>query len=755
MKRFLASLLSILLACSALGQSQSVTVRPDGQGNGTFNTRGVSNYIFPAGTSVTLPSTVTTVPITLTLASIAALRAYNVTNPIIPGGTGVMVAGYYAANDGGGGIYVWNSASTAMDNGGTIIAPTGVATGRWLLQTNGAPLSVLQFGAVTSASAPSSSVQTANLNAIQAAVNTGLPVVLPAVASGGYFINGTLNLGTGPIDGSNFGGQIFETASGVAVTLNASGTNGNLTGISINKSPYDSTFADTTGVGLSVTGLRVSNPSVYVTGFYTGIKITSSSSSGAAYFSENKCYFRAPECFIGMSLSTSGTGFINSNSFYDFYAGQLASDLSGSRGLSIDSSASNSSSIQDNVFVRPDIEKTETPVYIEAGTGSPNGYSFYEPYFEGNTYGFRLPHSYPIAIVIVGGAYTTVTTPITDYGNAGNNIMLIDPLRPGTWVFAQQGTYRGGSSLGNSQAFKNLLVNGGFDWWSSSSSALGWAGTYTQEGTIVKEGSYSLHLANSTGSTSNVNETVFSGTPLAYYKGRTMTIAGWVYCDNAAGAALEIDDGVSPRASYTTATSTWQYIKVTATLSASASQFVARLVNGGTSGATNNSYFDGVTLVEGDNAPMFAPNPATDGPANATNTATVTAAGTPYTLTSSSAQVVFGTTSPVMTLPTAGTYLLTAKVETINSTSTTCNAGYIQYNFYRSNNTPGGQNGIYYQWHPAQSSDNTYDDTRTLTMVYTTATAGDIIQLYGWYTGTVSSGGFETYSVIESYTRLF
>lgn len=57
------------------------------------------------------------------------------------------VAGYYAPNDGGGGLYVWNSTSTAADNGGTIIAPNAGGTGRWLLQYDGV-ISVTQFGAV-------------------------------------------------------------------------------------------------------------------------------------------------------------------------------------------------------------------------------------------------------------------------------------------------------------------------------------------------------------------------------------------------------------------------------------------------------------------------------------------------------------------------------------------------------------------------------------------------------------------------------
>lgn len=45
---------------------------------------------------------------------------------------------YYATiGDGGGGIFDWNASSTAVDDGGTIIAPTGLSTGRWIRRFSG------------------------------------------------------------------------------------------------------------------------------------------------------------------------------------------------------------------------------------------------------------------------------------------------------------------------------------------------------------------------------------------------------------------------------------------------------------------------------------------------------------------------------------------------------------------------------------------------------------------------------------------
>lgn len=46
--------------------------------------------------------------------------------------TVVYVKGYYTAGDGGGGIFYWNNTSISSDNGGTVIKPTNVETGRWI-----------------------------------------------------------------------------------------------------------------------------------------------------------------------------------------------------------------------------------------------------------------------------------------------------------------------------------------------------------------------------------------------------------------------------------------------------------------------------------------------------------------------------------------------------------------------------------------------------------------------------------------------
>jgi parallel beta-helix repeat protein len=74
--------------------------------------------------------------------TMAGLRASTGT----ANGETIQMLGYYAIGDGPGGLYRWDSSSTATDNGGTIIKATATATGRWMLIHDGT-VDVLQFGA--------------------------------------------------------------------------------------------------------------------------------------------------------------------------------------------------------------------------------------------------------------------------------------------------------------------------------------------------------------------------------------------------------------------------------------------------------------------------------------------------------------------------------------------------------------------------------------------------------------------------------
>ncbi len=78
----------------------------------------------------------------LDIATIADLKALDVSN--IPDKMQVMVGGYYAHADGGGGQFYYDQAASDTDNGGTVIAPTAGA-GRWKRVYSGA-VNVKWFG---------------------------------------------------------------------------------------------------------------------------------------------------------------------------------------------------------------------------------------------------------------------------------------------------------------------------------------------------------------------------------------------------------------------------------------------------------------------------------------------------------------------------------------------------------------------------------------------------------------------------------
>ena len=79
----------------------------------------------------------------LAYASMASLRSASVPS----NGTTCTLTGYYAAADGGGGEFVYVSASTATEDGGTVIVPAG-GTGRWLRFYDSHTVNVRWFGAV-------------------------------------------------------------------------------------------------------------------------------------------------------------------------------------------------------------------------------------------------------------------------------------------------------------------------------------------------------------------------------------------------------------------------------------------------------------------------------------------------------------------------------------------------------------------------------------------------------------------------------
>lgn len=160
------------------------------------------------------------------LHNIDSLKAYSSpTNDLL-----LRVSGYYDYNDGGGGLFWYDSDNSTSDNGGTVIAPTYAGfggTGRWLRvdEAANAALSALSFGMVGDGSTDN---ETEWGNLVAEAIATDKDIFIPGTASG-FLIGGTAStldwsnitvFGEGDesllvVDGlSNADGTIFKLATG-------------------------------------------------------------------------------------------------------------------------------------------------------------------------------------------------------------------------------------------------------------------------------------------------------------------------------------------------------------------------------------------------------------------------------------------------------------------------------------------------------------------------------------------------------------
>lgn len=105
--------------------------------------------------------------------NIAALQTIKVFSP--PDRSTVEVLGYYAANDGGGGRFVWDATSTATADGGQVVSSAAAGTGRWLRQRTSAVRDIREWGAKVDQT-------TDDGPAIQAALDYGGCILVPGLA---------------------------------------------------------------------------------------------------------------------------------------------------------------------------------------------------------------------------------------------------------------------------------------------------------------------------------------------------------------------------------------------------------------------------------------------------------------------------------------------------------------------------------------------------------------------------------------------
>lgn len=149
----------------------------------------------------------------VSVASIGALTALSKSG--LTDDDYVIVKGYYAPADGGGGLFQWDAASTATANVGTVFAADEGGTGRWLRDYKGySAFNVKWFGAKCDSSNDDTS-------AIQAAIDLRAgPVYIPParpVAINGVIVTqlqvhaGTILRGNG-VEGSSSGTILKQKA---------------------------------------------------------------------------------------------------------------------------------------------------------------------------------------------------------------------------------------------------------------------------------------------------------------------------------------------------------------------------------------------------------------------------------------------------------------------------------------------------------------------------------------------------------------
>ena len=146
----------------------------------------------------------------LTAQTIAALRGLDsITSPqLVVNGTTCEVLGYYTPGDRGGGLFVWNSASTLPDDGGYIIKPSAISgAGRWIRNISGERPNVKMWGAKGDNSTNDTTAITLALSAMRYGWVTEL-----VFTTGSYLINQTLQVpsnikitGEGPANNTSIG----------------------------------------------------------------------------------------------------------------------------------------------------------------------------------------------------------------------------------------------------------------------------------------------------------------------------------------------------------------------------------------------------------------------------------------------------------------------------------------------------------------------------------------------------------------------
>jgi len=170
------------------------------------------------------------------------------------------------------------------------------------------------------------------------------------------------------------------------------------------------------------------------------------------------------------------------------------------------------------------------------------------------------------------------------------------------------------------------------------------------------------------------------------------------------------------------------------------------LTTTGSSGAATYNSSTGVL-----NVPNYTPSAAPG-----TNNATAYAAGTVYALTTTPAKVDFGTTDPVITLPAAGTYLITSNVR-VSTTGLTALATDVSFKLRRTNNTAADiANATAVANIPAATLlTSDVGDADVASVIYTTANNNDVIEIWGSRSTAITIGNINVTSAHIVAVRIY